>query len=374
MKPFIFLGLMLFSIQVAQASHLIGGYVQVKPVTGSPLTYEVTAVLYMNEISGGVAADGANTLTFCFGDGQTSTATRSSRTYPVSKEFSLNIYRSVHAYGGPGTYALSATLANRTMVRNITNADSYPFTLTTVFTSNATVSNSTPTAGFVAPNFRVSLNQRAILSLAAIDTEGDSLVYGLARPLTSKTSELCMYQPIGLYQFPNDMIRKGTLKLSSHTGELIWDAPAEQGVYSVAIIISEYRMGALISQTTQEIALTVEDRPGTISPMPAYEPAIEGVAGSTVTAVTPTTDATVNLTVFPNPVDDYLQILIQTSSPTTATLQLWDLNGRKLYEATLAKTSLRHEQPISMDYLAPGVYLLKAQVAGRTLVRKIVRK
>lgn len=374
MKSSILLCLMLFSTQVVQATHMLGGYVQVKPVAGSPLTYEVTAVLYMNEIAGRDAANGADMITLCFGDGQTTTATRISRTYPASKEYSLNSYRLVHTYSGPGTYALSVSLANRSMVRNITNADYLPFTLITLFTTNTTSPNSTPAAGFLAPNFRVGLNQRTVLSLAATDTEGDSLVYGLIKPLTSKTSDLCTYQPVSLHQFPNDVTRKGTFRLNSRTGELVWDAPTEQGVYSVAINIAEYRNGALISQTAQEVTLTVDDLPGIISSSPTYEPAIEGVAGLIVTAITPGVDTDISLTAFPNPVDDHLQLLIQTSNPTTATVQLLDVNSRKLHELTFSKASRRHEQFIRMNDLASGVYLLQVQVSGRSLVRKIVKK
>ncbi len=372
MKTLLFLLLTLLSIQVAKATHLRGGHIQTKSVSGSALTYEVTLTLYMDEIRGNAPANQSDSYIICFGDGTSATASRQSRALSGDKSMSINSYRIVHTYAGPGTYTLTSSIANRTTVQNITNADGLLFTLSTTFSTNTTGLNQTPTPGFPPTGFIASVNRRALLLLKAVDSEGDSLAYNLARPLTSTSSESCTRQVVSSYQFPNDLTRQGTFKLDNRTGNLVWDAPIQSGNYSIAINISEYRNGLLISQTTQEIVLLVTDSPGTPGPIPSYEPAIESAA--VVTGTTSYSDSDVVLSVFPSPVDDRLQVVIQSSTPTTAIVQLTDINGRKLHELAFRKAARQHEQLISMDSLTPGIYLLRADVRGISLVRKIVKR
>ena len=200
------------------------------------------------------------------------------------------------------------------------------------------------------------------------------MVYGLAKPLTSTTESSCDSKPVSPYQFPNDLTRQGTLKINSRNGELVWDAPTDLGYYSVVITIDEYRNGVQISQTTQEITILVEDKAGTPSVIPPYEAAIEGAYTGLITATAEYDDVNFRLTTFPNPVDDRLQVLIQTSNPTTTTVQLMDVNGRKLHELIFSRLARQHEQVISMSNLTPGIYLVRAIIGERTLTRKIVKK
>lgn len=369
MKPFILLLLMLLSVHVTQATHLVGGYVQAKAVTSSSLTYEITVALYLDAILGTQATGQTTSVSVCFGDGTSGLASRQSQTVTLNKLVHLSIYRIIHTYPGSNAYALTVSIPNRTIANNITNASSQLFTLNTTITTNVT--NQTPTPGYPEAGFHLGANQKATILLKATDIEGDSLVYSLTKPLTSTDKEPCISKPVPSYQFPNDIAHKGIFKLNSKTGELVWDSPAQSGNYSTALHISEYRKGVLISQTTQEITLVVDDLPGTPSIIPPYEPAMEGTI---VTAIINYADADVALTTFPSPVDDHLQVIIQTSNPTTAAVQLTDLNGRKLHTLEFAKASRQHEQVISMDSLTPGVYLLRADVDGRKLVRKIVKK
>ena len=373
MKPLILLCLMLLRIQVAQATHLLGGHIQAKPVTGSSLTYEITVVVYMYA---GSATDQTINLPVCFDDGSPVGAASfmSSQLLSGDKSVTIRQYRLFHTFLGPGTYTLTTSLSNRTPAENNTDRTTQgPLTLTTTFSTNA-IGNRTPLLSIPETGFRVGINQRIVFPLKATDADGDSLVYGLANPLTSNLTDQCSRQRISSYQFPNDVRRQGIFKLNNRTGDLVWDMPTKLGYYSIAITVEEYRTGNLISRTLQEIPLIVDDLPGVVSSIPAYEPAIEGAVGLVITATTPGVDTDINLTSFPNPVDDHLQVRIQTSNLTTATLQLLDVNSRKLYELTFSKASRQHEQLISLANLAPGVYLLQAQVAGRSLVRKIVKK
>ena len=175
----IYLSLLLFSFQIAQATHLIGGFIQAKPVSAS--AYEVTVVLYMNEGSGATATELASNIPICFGDGTNSLITRQSRVLSVDKTFSVNTYRINHTYAGPGVYTLTSAISNWTPGNNIPNASGQLFTLRTTFTINTTVLNQTPIPTFPLTGFLVKINQKATLLVNATDTEGDSLVYGLTK-------------------------------------------------------------------------------------------------------------------------------------------------------------------------------------------------
>lgn len=370
MRTFTILCLLLLGGR-AYASHLRGGYIQARSISATALTYEVTVTLYFDEIQGASASPGADQVSLCLGDGRTQSVVRLSRRFTNDRTISINTYRFVHTYAGPGTYTLSTSLANRTTARNITGSvREVPMTLTTTLsTHNGT--NQTPTLLFPQTGFLVAANQRLVFPLKTTDPEGDSLVYSLTRPLTNRADNACAGLPLSTYQYPNDLTRRGTFAVDNHTGNLTWDAPVEPGAYSVAVTVGEYRNGMLISQTLTEVSLVVVDQPGTPGVIPPYEPARES---NLVTALPDYRNETVMLTTFPNPVDDRLQIVVQTSNPATARLQLLDGNGRTLHEISFGRQARRHEQVISMDSLTPGIYMLRAKIGDQTLVRKVMKR
>ena len=376
MKTVLVLFLVLLSVEAVQATHLIGGYIRATPIPGSSLTYQISAVLYLDEVTGKTAANQADAVQICLGDGTTVTAIRANRIINNTQTSSIDSYTLIHTYAGPGTYTLTTSISNRSSVnKTIPGADNLPMTLSTTFTTNTTTGNQTPTAGYPATGFRIGVNSKAVLSLQATDVEGDSLTYGLAKPLTTlSSSQSCTGQPVSSYQYPNDATRRGTFKLNSRTGELVWDAPVEVGLYSVAITINEYRTGVLISQTTQEITLYVDDLPGTPGVTPPYEPALQGVAGGLVTATTSYSDTDFQLTTFPSPVDDRLQVVIQTSNLTSPTVEMTDINGHILHKLVFNRVARQHEQVISMGSMTPGIYILRVSMGDRSVSRKIMKR
>ncbi|WP_338872705.1 T9SS type A sorting domain-containing protein [Spirosoma sp. SC4-14] len=358
--------------RVSYATHLLGGYIQIKPSAPSALTYEIVVIVYYDEVLGKEAASSANSITVCYGDGQTGNVPRSTRIFFNNNQMSRNVYSINHAYVGPGTYTVATALTNRTSSLNIANSatQQVPLALSTTFFTT-TLFNQTPTLSIPPTGFQIANKQRVVFPLAATDTEGDSLVYALARPLTSPDNDPCTHRQVAGYQFPNDFTQQGTFKLNSHTGDLIWDAPTQQGQFSVAITVSEYRNGTLISQTSEEIPLIVVDKPVTPGIIPPYEPAMEGVV---VTGITEYGYKDASLLVFPNPVDDRLQVVIQTSNPGMATIVLLNVEGRTLHELSFPKAAYQHEQLIDMGSLSPGVYLLRATIGNRSIMQKIIRK
>jgi hypothetical protein len=370
MKLFLWLGLLFAGLPMSYATHLRGGYIRTQSASTNALTQQITLVLYMDEVSGRPASEGSDTQEICFGDGMSVLATRQARQLLTNRAASINTYQVVHMYAGPGIYTLSVGITNRTVVQNIPNADQIAFALSTTFSIGNTA-NQTPVFAFSSDTLTV--NQRASVSLRATDADGDSLVYGLARPLNKTMAEGCTaLTPVSMFQFPNDLTQQGTFKLNSATGVLTWDMPTQQGNFSVALTVSEYRRGTLISQTQEEIILMVIDRPGTPTTLPSYEPAVLG--SSLVTALPDYRDEDVLVRVFPNPVDDRLQVLIQSSRSLPATVQLLDINGRTIHQLDFEKAARQHEQVISMGGLSAGTYLLRATVGKRTLTQKVLKR
>ena len=363
------ISLLLLGSQVF-GSHLRGGYIQARSTSATALTHEITVILYLDDAQGADATAGADQVLLCLGDGNTRPVVRLARIVTSDRTTSINTYRLVYTYAGPGIYTLTITLSNRPIARNIADSEQGPMTLTTTFSTNSGV-NQTPTLLFPETGFLIATNQRLIFPLKTTDAEGDSLVYSLTRPLTSTTDNTCANRTVVAYQYPNDLKRRGIFRLDNRTGILTWDAPVEQGNYSAAVTVGEYRSGTLISQTHIEVSLVVADRSGTPGVIPTYEPALEGAV---VTGLTDYRDEDVTLTVFPNPVDDRLDIVIQTGTPAVARTQLLDSNGRILHELTFGRWARRHQQVVSMDSLTPGLYMLRAEIGGRTLTRKVVKR
>ncbi|MFD2572806.1 T9SS type A sorting domain-containing protein [Spirosoma soli] len=371
MKTLLLLCLALLSIQVTYGSHLRGGYIQARSTSTSSTTQEITITLYTDGVAGAAAASNIESISICFGDGTSASATRTAAVASTDRRFTINTYRIAHTYPGPGTYVIATSIANRTAVRNLVNADQFAFALTTTISVNSSILNHTPTFNATPNSFLVGVGQQAIIPFTATDADGDSLVYTLARSLTSSTTNQCSPQPASSFSFPNDLTRRGTFKLNSRTGEIVWNTPVEEGGYSIAVTVNEYRNGALISRTIEEIVVFAVDQPGTPGVVPPYEPASDG---QVITALPEYNDQAVTLTVFPNPVEDRLQVVIQTASQTVASIQLLDATGRRLHELTFKRMARQHEQVISMESLSAGTYMLRAEVNGRSLVRKVVKK
>ncbi len=87
----------------------------------------------------------------------------------------------------------------------------------------------------------------------AIDPEGDSLVYSLAESIGNEGFE------IDGYVFPNLVpgCESGSLTINPQNGTLIWDSPACQGEFNVAILIEEYRNGVKVGSVLRDMQIDI---------------------------------------------------------------------------------------------------------------------
>lgn len=370
MKSFLLLALLCLMAASAWASHLLGGQIQTKNTSGN--AYEITVVLYMDEENGRTASDATSSVPVCLGDGTTVNAVRATRRI-VGQNISVNVYRFYHTYNGPGIYQITTSLANRTTMVNLTQANESAFSLTTTIQAIGNRLNSTPVFE-PSPDFlQVGVNQRSTLSFQATDADGDSLSYALVKPLTSASSNTCT-TPISVsqYVFPNDVSKKGTYKLNSRTGELVWDAPTTAGQYLAAILVREWRNRVQISESYIETFIRVQDKPGTPSPIPPYQPATETPA--IITSVEANPESEFVFTISPNPIQSQLVARFRSNKPTTVQFQLLDLSGRVVAEKVLVHPRTDHELILPVENLASGVYILKAVANDRVVNRKVMKQ
>lgn len=369
MKPLLLL--FLFLSQTALATHLLGGYIQVKRIPTTSQQFTINVILFIDGTDSQFSS-----LPVCFGDGSSGTAQRVEQTIADSGlRVSRVVYSANHIYAGAGTYAALCLINNRTDgLRNIPTATGTPLGLSTTFSTSA--SNNTP----VLPNkslFRTNTFQKTNFAFDAVDAEGDSLTYFLSRPQTGAISTGCTTQlgPVSAYSFPNDVSRRGTFKINARSGELIWDAPAEVGTFSFAITVQERRNGVVLSQTQYEQVVSVVDQPvGTPGTVPPYEPAQSGSEGLITGVIGPEDNYDVLLTVYPVPASDRFRVSLILQRPSPVRLRLLDMIGRVVREAYQESPGQRYEQSFDVHELPTGPYMIQALVGGQTVTRKVMKR
>ena len=377
MRPFYCFLLLLVGSPAAFATHILGGTIRATQLAGSAYMCQVTVTMYYDALATDVIR-AANEVAVCFGD-NTIRKINLSRSQPWAqdpKNVVVSEYTTTYAYAGPGVYTVQATLANRSGATNLTGVE-LPFALKTTLQLVAGRVNQTPVLSLPTTSLRLALNQRNQLNLAAIDPDGDSLSYALAYPLTSVDSETANQCnaltaiPATSYQFPNDVRQIGTYRLDAKTGLLAWDVPTEQGRYMVAITVSEWRAGLLISESRQELTLTVVYQGGTPVTPPPYEPAYVGV----LTAVDDRAPDALQLTVSPNPsVGGMVQVSLQNRLGLPAVFSVLDSQGR--VHQRIEKSQPLDQQHVQLD-LGPqpvGIYFIRAESGGGQVTRKVVKE
>jgi len=243
----IFLLIFLFSVIATNvfATHMRAGTITYRCLGG--LSYEFTITTYTNTLS---QADRPSYDISC-GDGNTLTIPRISKT-PVGNpndEISLNIYVGKYTYGGPDTYIISLEDPNRNIgILNIPNSVNIPFYIQTTLVINPFIGcNDSPEIvnppiedGCVGVPFLYNPN--------AYSDNGDSISYQLINCKGDGGLD------IPGYTLP---AASNSFTLNPVTGNLIWNSPEQQGSFNVAILISEWKYGILLSSVTEDMQITI---------------------------------------------------------------------------------------------------------------------
>ena len=78
-----------------------------------------------------------------------------------------------------------------------------------------------------------------------------------------------------------------------------------------------------------------------------------------------------NLSIFPNPVNDRMQLILETESNENAQYHITDLSGRRVQTGRFNFVSGENQQFISWSNLPKGTYILSIQLSNETLIKKV---
>ncbi len=159
----------------------------------------------------------------------------------LGNDIKMNTYVAIYSFSGPGLYCISMSDPNRIQgIKNILNSVQVPFFLTDtliIFEPGTITPNNSPVLENPPIDF-ACLFTKFEHNPAAFDIDGDILRYSLIPPLSSFGVDVPGYlMPDQISPGPNNII-----SIDSITGDLVWDAPQQPGIYNVAILIREFRV------------------------------------------------------------------------------------------------------------------------------------
>jgi len=248
-RIFIFLLIHFSLTNFLNATHLKGGVICYES-TGTLNQYKFIFTLYTD--SNSVVNFGVDepSATLDFGDGTTSMVNRDQRVSVGDATFK-NLYTFTHTYSTIGTYLVSYSRDNRNSnILNINggNSSSVPFYVeSSIHVNSALHNNSVKFLGKPIP--RIQNNKEFNGNVLAYDPDGDSIAFTLASPMEAENI------PVSNYAYPNFL--GGVFSINSLSGEIIWDKPIQEGLYDVAIKISEFRNGMNIGYTILDYTIIV---------------------------------------------------------------------------------------------------------------------
>ncbi len=377
MKKLLTFSLLFFFCSPVFATHLKGGEIQVSPVQGKSFTYEFTVTLYCDLGTGLRAWTDQKEVLICMGDGTSKTATRvngNGQGEDIGNGVAKGIYKVTYTYNTTAiSYRVSVAIPNRNPnISTFLDSQQFPFFIETIFNPNFI--NSTPVLTNNLANANAKAKQKFTYNPQAVDADGDSLAYRLT-VVRSGDNANCTQggRTIDNFKQPNEMKKEGTFKIDARSGNLIWNAPTEIGIYSCAFVIEEWRKGIKISETVRDMEITVKDGDGTVTPIPPYEPAVSLIATGLALGNEGEYDGQ-NFMVFPNPTNAKLTAKITTNKPEKAFFQLFDMLGKVVEEHIQNNFSQEHIQEFDLQNATEGIFFVKVQAGNQTVTKKVVKR
>ncbi len=236
----------LLSVHELSATHIRASEIRVRRISTISLTYEVKVIAYRDtgsdiKFGGGVLFIGGQEL-------QDFDVTE----IDLGDEISYNEFTVEFTFQGPGVQTIGYREENRNEgILNMFNSVETPFYVETQIIIDPIFGLNDSPVMTVPPVDRGAVGARFIHNPGAVDANGDSLSYRLTIPRQASDSSVVDYVDPNDPKFYNNFPRGNSLSngaptfsIDAITGDLVWDAPGQEGEYNVAFVIEEWRLFA----------------------------------------------------------------------------------------------------------------------------------
>lgn len=248
------------------ATHNQAGEFRYKQMEDNPLMIEASAVTYTKASS--VAAD-RDSLSICWENNicdwvyRTNGVDTDNNGIPdgelIGPDTKINIYTAVHTYPGPGNYTISMTDPNRNggiLNVNWPNSEIVPFIIRAeISILNGAFNEPVESPILLQPPIDFAFVGEPFLHTPnAYSPTGDSIAYQLISPID-----------VPNYVQVTDIAAgwNNNLTLNPTTGLLVWDAPQQAGLYTIAYLVKFYRNGEEIGSLIRDMQIEVVEAFGT---------------------------------------------------------------------------------------------------------------
>lgn len=296
---------LVFVLFSASATHNRAGEITYRQL--SEYTFEVTITTYTYTL--------ANTdrprLEVQWGDGLITTVKRITEVY-LPDNYKKNIYVAKHSYPGPGSYEILVQDPNRNYgVLNIPNSVNTVFSVKTTLVINPEIGRNQTPVLLNPPLNNAAYKRLFVHNAAAYDPDGDSLSYKLSA-CTGENGE-----SIEGYELPP---ATDSLYFDVNRGNFVWDAPAKEGKFNVALAISEWRYGVKIGEIVRDMQIDVYDTDN-------HPPILKPVGDTCVVA------------------GDTLEVLLQATDVDGDSVELTIASGITLFDGGFVELKVLEKAP-----------------------------
>jgi hypothetical protein len=251
---------------------------------------------------------------------------------PLNDEFARYQTTIRHTYSGPGQYAIFAEaccLVNDYI--NLDGADLSFLPQAIMVVSEDYLQGCDDHPSILQPAIGYSYaGQNFNFNPFAFDPDGDSLSYQLMMPTVGSN-----------YRFPDEIEpgMENNLSLNATTGDLTWEVPQKPGDYFVLLEIEQFRNQLPRGKSQYWLTFRIKEN---------------------------------GLLVYPNPTFGDLFIELENSESSELSLRIFNPIGQLIAKEQGNFDLNRY--PLTISYLANGVYLLEIVTDNGKWVRKVVKQ
>ena len=167
----------------------------------------------------------------------------------LGNDYTLNVYRMLHAFSSSGTYVISMEDPDRNYgVVNVPNSVSVPMYIESELVINPFLGYNNSVQLLNAPVDKGCVGKPYYHSPSAYDPDGDSLSYRLV-PCKGTNGE-----DIPGYTYPQS---SSLFEIDPVSGVLSWENPMLQGEYNVAILVEEWRHGVKVGSVIRDMQILI---------------------------------------------------------------------------------------------------------------------